>query len=152
MDKHKIKNHKLDIEAMLNCLDKAIEKKAKEVEHYSASNGLTRQMFLDKYKELLSIATQCKENMSFIYDVLDNQLLDSEIIPSNYANPFYSPRKIVFLSEIGKYRTETIRIKKDFESLVWLSKIKGSTERKTLFEECVSKLNYVYSNIAKLAK
>ncbi len=152
MDKLSIRNHKKDIEAMLNCLDKAIEKKSKDVVFYEASSEMLRQMFLDKHKKLLSIATQCKENMSFIYDVLDNQLLESEIIQSNNSNPFYSPRKIVFLSEIGKYRTETIRIKKDFESLVWLSKIKGSSERKTLFEECVSKLNYVYSNIAKLAK
>lgn len=151
MDKLTIKNHKLDIEAMLICLDKAIEKKSKEVECYSASKGMLGQLFLNKEKELLSIAMQCKDNMSFIYDVLNNQLFESEIITNNNANPFYSPRKIS-LSEIGKYRTETIRIKKDFESLVWLSKIKGSTERKTLFEECVSKLNYVYSNIAKLAK
>ena len=152
MDKQTIKNHKLDIEAMLNCLDKAIEKKTKDVEHYAASNEALRQMFLDKHEELLSIATQCKENMSFIYDVLDNQLLESEIIQNNNANPFYSPRKIVSLSEIGKYRTETIRIKKDFDSLAWSSRMQGSTERETFFKECVSKLNYVYSNIAKLAK
>ena len=152
MDKLTIKNHKLDIEAMLNCLDKAIEKKSKDVEYYAASNEMMRQVFLDKYKELLSIATQCKDNMSFIYDVLDNQLLESEIIQSNNTNPFYSPRKIVLLSEIGRYRTETIRIKKDFESLVWISKTKGSTDREAFFKECVSKFNYVYSNIAKLAK
>ena len=77
MDKLTIKNHKLDIEAMLNCLDKAIEKKTKDVELYSASNGMFGQMFLDKEKELLSIAMQCKDNMSFIYDVLNNQLLES---------------------------------------------------------------------------
>ena len=80
MDKLTIKNHKLDIEAMLNCLDKAIEKKTKDVESYAASSNMLRQMFLDKHNELLSIATQCKENISFIYDVLDNQLLESEII------------------------------------------------------------------------
>lgn len=148
MDKHKIKNYKLDIEAMLNCLDKAIEKKNKDVERYSA----LKQMFLDKERELLSIATQCKDNMSFIYDVLDNQLLESEIIPSNNANPFYTPRKIVFLSEIGKYRTETNRIKKDFEALVWSSRMQGATEREALFTECVVRLNFVFSNIAKLAK
>lgn len=152
MDKLTIKNHKLDIKAMLNCLDKVIEKKTKDVEHYSTSNGMLKQIFLDKHKELLSIATQCKENMSFIYDVLDNQLLESEIIPSNYANPFYSPRKIVFLSEIGKYRTETNKIKRDFDTLVRSSRMQGATEREDLFKECVSKLNYVYSNIAKLAK
>lgn len=152
MDKLTIKNHKLDIEAMLNCLDKAIEKKTKDVELYSASNGMFGQMFLDKEKELLSIAMQCKDNMSFIYDVLNNQLLESEIIPSNNANPFYSPRKIVSLSEIGKYQTEVIKIKKNFDTLVWCSRMIGATDRETFFNECVSKLNYVYSNIAKLAK
>ena len=151
MDKQTIKNHKLDIEAMLNCLDKAIEKKTKDVEYYASSNGMLSQMSLDKHKELLSLAKQCKENMSFIFDVLENQLLGSEIIQSNNANPFYSPRKIVFLSEIGKYRTEANRIKKDFDTLVWCSKMNGSTDRESLFKECVSKLNYIYSNIAKLA-
>ena len=151
MDKLTIKNHKLDIEAMLICLDKAIEKKTKELECYSASKGEFGQMFFNQDKELLSMAMQCKDNMSFIYDVLNNQLLESEIVTSNNANPFYSPRKIS-LSEIGKYRTETIKIKRDFETLVWSSKIEGSTERLAFFKECVSKLNYVYSNIAKLAK
>ena len=150
MDKLTIKKHKLDIEAMLICLDKAIEKKTKDVERYT-SNGTFGQMFYDKEKELLSIAIQCKENMSSIYDVLDNQLLESEIIPSNNTIAFYSPRKIS-LYEIGNYRTETNRIKKDFDTLVWYSRMTGSTERETFFKECVSKLNYVYSNIAKLAK
>lgn len=152
MDKLKIKNYKLDIEAMLNCLDKAIEKYTKDIERYEASSEKMRQMFLDKPKELLSIATQCKDNMSFIYDVLDNKLLESEIVPPISVTPFYSPRKIVYLSEIGKYRTETIRIKKDFDTLVRCSRMIGSTDRATYFNECVSKLNYVYSNIAKLAK
>lgn len=151
MDKLTIKKHRLDIEAMLICLDKAIEKKTEEVARYAASNGMLKEMFYDKAKELLSIAIQCKENASFIYDVLDNQLLESEIIHSNNAIAFYSPRKIGLL-EIGKYRTETIKIKRDFETLVWSSKIEGSTERLAFFKECVSKLNYVYSNIAKLAK
>ena len=109
------------------------------------------QMLLDKSKEL-SIATQCKENMSFIYDVLDSQLLESEIIQSNNENSFYSPRKLISLPEIGKYRTETIKIKKDFEALELWAKMERSTEREKLFKECISKLNYVYSNIAKLAK
>lgn len=152
MDKLTIKKHKLDIEAMLNCLNKAIEKKTKDVELYADSNGMFTQMLLDKSKELLSIATQCKENMSFIYDVLDSQLLESEIIQSNNENSFYSPRKIISLSEIGKYRTETIKIKKDFEALELWAKMERSTEREKLFKECISKLNYVYSNIAKLAK
>ena len=39
MDKQTIKNHKLDIEAMLNCLDKAIEKKI-------TVNCETRQFFI----------------------------------------------------------------------------------------------------------
>jgi hypothetical protein len=150
MDKQTIKKHKLDIEAMLNCLNMAIEKKTKEVERY-ASGGTFGQMFYDKEKELLSIAIQCKENMSFLYDVLDKQLLESEILPSRNIIDFYSPRKIGIF-EIGKYRTETIRIKKDFDLLVWSSRMTGSTERESFFKDCVSKLNYVYSNIAKLAK
>ncbi|SDH07833.1 hypothetical protein SAMN04487901_1163 [Prevotella communis] len=150
MDKLTIKNRKSDIEAMLNCFNKAIEKKTQSVEHY-ASSGVFGQMFYDNENELLSIAVQCRDNMSFIYDVLDNKLLESEIIPSNNTSSFYSPRKISLL-EIGKYRTEIIRIKKDFDSLVWYSRISGSTERESFFKDCVSKLNYVYSNIAKLAK
>ena len=152
MDKLTIKKHKMDIEAMLNCLNKAIEKKTKDVELYADSNGMFTQMLLDKSKELLSIATQCKENMSFIYDVLDSQLLESEIIQSNNENSFYSPRKIISLSQIGKYQTETIKIKKDFEALEWWAKMERSTEREKLFKECISKLNYVFSNIAKLEK
>ncbi len=151
MDKLTIKKHKLDIETMLICLDKAIEKKNADIERYAASNGMLKEMFYDKAKVLLSIAIQCKENASFIYDVLDNQLLESEIVHSDNAIAFYTPRKISIF-EIGKYRTETIRIKKDFDTLVWCSKMNGSTERESLFKECVSKLNYIYSNIAKLAK
>ena len=150
MDKLTIKKHKMDIEAMLKCLNLAIERINQNVERY-ASSGAVGQMFYDKEKELLSIAIQCKENMSFIYDVLDNQLLESEIIPSNNAFTSYSPRKI-YLFEIGKYRTETNRIKKNFDTLVWHSRMIGSTERESFFKECVCKLNYVYSNIAKLAK
>ena len=152
MDKLTIKKHKMDIEAMLNCLNKAIEKKTKDVELYADSNGMLTKMLLGKSKELLSIATQCKENMSFIYDVLDSQLLESEIIQSNNDNSFYSPRKLISLSEIGKYRTEINRIRKDFDTLVWISRMNGSAERESFFKECVSKLNFVYSNIAKLAK
>ena len=152
MDKQTIKNYKMDIEAILACLDIAIEKQAKNVERYSVPNSIFGQPFLEKNKELLSVATQCKANLSFIFDVLDNQLLDDEIIQSNNANPFYSPRKIVSLSEIGKYQIEVIKIKKDFDTLVWCSRMKGATDRETFFNECVSKLNYVYSNIAKLAK
>lgn len=151
MDKLTIKKHKLDIEAMLICLDKAIEKKNEDIERYAASNGMLKEMFYDKAKELLSIAKTCRDNASYIYDVLDNQLLESEIIHRDSALVVYSPRKIS-ISEIGKYRTETIKIKKDFDTLVWCSKMNGSIERESLFKECVSKLNYIYSNIAKLAK
>ncbi len=150
MDKQTVKNYKLDIEAMLKCLDKVIEKKKMAMERYAASK--TWQMIFEKENDLLSIAIQCKENMSFIYDVLDNKLLDSEIITSNIANGFYTPREIVFLSEIGEYRTETIKIKKDFDTLGWMARVKGSTERELFFRDCIEKLKYVYSNIAKLSE
>ena len=45
MDKLTIKKHKLDIEAMLICLDKAIEKKNEDIERYAASNGMLKEMF-----------------------------------------------------------------------------------------------------------
>ena len=152
MDKQTIKNHKLDIESMLKLIEVAIEKQTKGVQRYANFNEIFKQMFLAKHEELLIIATQCKENMAFIYDVLDNQLLESEIIQKTVANPFYSPRKIGFLIDIGKYRTETLKIKRSFESLARFSRMKGASEREVFFKECVSKLNYVYSNIAKLAK
>ena len=150
MDELTIKNHKSDIQAILNCLNKVIDNKTKQVELYA--NSKIWVILLEREKELLSIANQCKENLSFIYDVLDHQLLDSEIIKSNMGSKSYSPRKIVFTGEIGKYRTETHKIKRDFDTLLWVAKNTGSTEREEFLGDCIKKLNYVYSNIAKLEK
>ena len=105
------------------------------------------QVLLEKKEERYSVLTKCKENLDFVINVL-KEYINQESTQAN-ATLSYKPRKFIFHSDLGKYQTEVIKVKKRIETLRWTASMTGDEEKKALYQECVEKLNYVYSHIAK---
>lgn len=61
----------------------------------------------------------------------------------------YKPRVLTYYSDIGKYQTEVIKAKRKFETLHWAASITRDAEKKALYQDCINKLNFVYTHISK---
>ncbi len=141
-----IKKGQLDLVQIISTLDTAIERLNGKVEYYQDTKVTSGMVPL--YTEKMEIAVACKENLEYVLDVIDNKVDKQQLQAANISN--YKPRKIVYLSEIGSYRTEVIKLKKSFDTLFWAARRTSDKEKKEIFEECIQKLNDVYSNIASL--
>lgn len=138
---------KLDLEIVLTFLSEVLEKE--KVNEQKASNyksPVGKSLWEDNVKRC-SVLTQCKENLEYGLKVLEDYI-NAKQIQSN-AIYSYKPRKLSLHSEIGKYRTEVLRAKKTFEFMLWTTNISREEEKKALCQECIDKMNYVYSNITK---
>lgn len=74
--------------------------------------------------------------------------IEQENIQSK-ASISYKPRKFTFHSDLGKYQTEVLKAKRVIEHSLRMASVKKDEERINLYQECINKLNYVYSHIAK---
>ena len=137
----------LDLEAASAFLNEVLGKEKEQVQFYSNSKTFMGQALLEKKEERYSVLTKCKENLDFVIDVLKEYV--NQVSPRPNATHSYKPRKFTFHSDLGKYQTEVIRAKKRIETLRWTASMTGEEEKKALYQECIERLNYVYSHISK---
>ena len=104
------------------------------------------KMMYEKEEERFSVLTTCKDNLDFVKKVL-KEYIRQENIQSNSIS--YKPRVLTYHSDIGKYQTEVIKAKRKFETLLWVASMTGDAEKKALYQDCINKLNFVYTHISK---
>ena len=138
---------KMDLEAASALLTKTLAILNENVQNYeNRKDDLGKGMY-EKYTGNVSILTKCKENIDFVIAVLTDYINQHPESLSKRID--YTPRKLTFISDIGKYQTEALKAKRLFEPLTRIASYAGDKEKEKLYQECVDRLNYVYANIAK---
>lgn len=134
---------KMDLEAASTLLTKALTNLNESIQNYTNREGDFGKMMNEKH----SVLTICKENIDFVIAVLTDYINQHPESLSKRID--YTPRKLTFISDIGKYQTEAIKAKRIMEHLQWRASMSQDEEKKILYQECITKLNYVYAHIAK---
>lgn len=138
---------KMDLEAASALLTKTLAILNENVQNYeNRKDDLGKGMY-EKYTGNVSILTKCKENIDFVIAVLTDYI--NQHPESTSRRIEYTPRKLTFISDIGKYQTEALKAKRLFEPLTRIASYAGDKEKEKLYQECVDRLNYVYAYISK---
>lgn len=140
------KRYVKNIGVIIDYLDKVINESIKQLDLYKHSNPMFSALFIDPHKERLNIAKQCKENLALVLEVLK-----TEVEAISIDEPYLTidgQRKL----DRNKFMTEVLSIRDSFKTLLPIEKICPNNKRVVLFEDCVKRLNYVYSNIYKVLK
>ncbi len=141
------KRYLKNICVIIDYLDEVINESIKQLDLYKNSNPRFSAYFIDPHKERLTIAEQCKENLALVLEVLNTEV-EAINIDEQKLSFFDEQRKIA----PGKFMTEVLSIRESFKTLLPIEKIRHSNKRVALFEDCVKRLNSVYSNIYKVIK
>lgn len=137
---------KTDLEAASTLLTKVLDSVNESVQRYEKSNDVSGQAFYQLWFKRYSVYRECKDNLDFVIAVLKNYL---DTHPEESTSR-YTPRKITSIYDIGKYQTETLIAKKNINNiLLWMARLSGDEEGMRLYQECIERLNFVYSHIAK---
>ena len=141
------KRYVKNIGVIIDYLDKVINESIKQLDLYKHSNPMFSALFIDPHKERLNIAKQCKENLTLVLEVLN-----TEVEAINIDEP-----TLLFLNEQrkfvpGKFMTEVLSIRDSFKTLLPTERLLQNNKRVVLFEDCVKRLNSVYSKIHKVIK
>lgn len=140
------KRYVKNIGVIIDYLDKVINESIKQLDLYKHSNPMFSALFTDPHKERLNIAKQCKENLALVQEVLK-----TEVEAISIDEPYLTidgQRKL----DRNKFMTELLSIRDSFKTLLLIEKKCPNNKRVVLFEDCVKRLNYVYSNIYKVLK
>ena len=105
------------------------------------------EIMYKKESDRFSVFCQCKDNLDFVIGVLKSYI-DNHQDPSTPKVIYYSPREFTYIYDVGKFQTEVLKAKRNIETLLWIAKISKGEEIE-LYQECIKRLNYVYSHIAK---
>lgn len=137
---------KTDLEAASTLLTRVLNAVNENVQRYENSNNIPGQAFYELWFKRYSVYRECKDNLDFVIEVLKNYL---DTHPEESSSG-YTPRKITSIYDIGKYQTEALNAKRNIKSrLLFMASVRGNEEEIKLYQECIEKLNYVYSHIAK---
>lgn len=136
---------KMDLEAASTLLTKVLDSVKESVQRYEKSNDVFGKTMYEKESKRYSVYRECKDYLDYVIDVLKNYL---DTHPEE-ASSGHTPRKITSIYDIGKYQTEALKAKRNINTLLWMAKVRGDENKIKLYQECIEKLNYVYSNIAK---
>lgn len=132
----------MDLKAIIDALDHVVE-----VENYHIGLVINKNsMALEKYRLNISLATECKEYLSFVVENLPN--LDSRFNEMKVLG--HSPRKLQFVQDVGKYRTEITKAKKAVDTYVWVARNDPNYENRELPSECLNKLTAAYKSLIKI--
>lgn len=137
-----LKTTLLDLKAIIDALDHVEEIEKNHLEQVSNKKSFS----IEKYELNISLAKECKEALSFVVENLPD--LDSRF--NEMSTMWYSPRKIRFVQDIGKYRTEITKAKRAVEVYVWVSRNDPHYENRELPSLCMEKLKAAYNAIIKI--
>lgn len=138
---------KMDLEAASTLLTKVMENVHESVKRYENRKDFFGEIMYKKESDRFSVFCQCKDNLDFVIGVLKSYI-DNHQDPSMPKVICYSPRKFTYIYDVGKFQTEVLKAKRNIETLLWIAKISKGEEIE-LYQECIKRLNYVYSHIAK---
>ncbi len=137
-----LKTTLLDLKAIIDALDHVEEIEKNHMELVANKNSI----IFEKYKLNTSLAKECKESLSFVVEKLPD--LDSRY--NEMSTMWHSPRKIRFVQDIGKYKTEITKAKRAVEVYVWASRNDPHYENRELPSWCMEKLKAAYNAIIKI--
>ena len=137
-----LKTTLLDLKAIIDALDHVEEIEKNHLEQVSNKKSFS----IEKYELNISLAKECKEALSFVVENLPD--LDSRF--NEMSTMWHSPRKIRFVQDIGKYRTEITKAKRAVEVYVWVSRNDPHYENRELPSLCMEKLKAAYNAIIKI--
>lgn len=140
---------KMDLEAVSTLLNEVYDKEKESLQRRANYTSNVGKMLYEKEEERFYVLTTCKENLDFVIDVL-KEYINQNTQDSNTTTLSYKPRVLTYHSDIGKYQTEVLKVKRIFETLVWKSSFPfaRNEEKMRLYKDCVEKLKYVYSHIS----
>lgn len=138
---------KMDLEAASALLTKTLAILNENAQSYENKKDDLGKGMYEKYTGNFSILTKCKEKIDFVIAVLTDYINQHPESLSKRID--YTPRKLTFISDIGKYQTEATKAKRLFEPLTRIASYAGDKEKEKLYQECVDRLNYVYAYISK---
>lgn len=137
---------KIDLETASTLLTKVLDAVNESVQRYQRNNDVFSKTMYEKAFKRYSVYRECKDNLDFVIEVLKDYL-DNHPEESSFG---YTPRKITSISDIGKYQQETLNAKRYLQSkLLFMASVRGNEDEIKLYQECIKKLDYVYSHIAK---
>lgn len=147
MSESEKKRYIKNISIIIEYLDKVVVDSTNQLDLHKNSNPMFSALFIDPHKLRLTIAEQCKENLTLVLEVLN-----TEVEAINIDEP-----TLLFLNEQrkfvpGKFMTEVLSIRDSFKTLLPTERLLQNNKRVVLFEDCVKRLNSVYSNIHKVIK
>lgn len=137
-----LKTTLLDLKAIIDALDHVEEIEKNHLEQV----GNKKSFSIEKYELNISLAKECKEALSFVVENLPD--LDSRF--NEMSTMWHSPRKLKFVQDIGKYRTEITKAKRAVEVYVWASRNDPHYENRDLPSLCMEKLKAAYNAIIKI--
>lgn len=136
-----------NIGIIIEYLDKVINESMKQLDLYKNSNPMFSAHFIDPHKKRLNIAKQCKENLALVLEILNTEV---EAISIDEPTLSFLNEQNKFVP--GKFMTEVLSIRDSFKTLLPTERIRPNNKRVALYDDCVKRLNYVYSNIYKVVK
>ena len=147
MSESEKKRYIKNISIIIEYLDKVVVDSTNQLDLHKNSNPMFSALFIDPHKLRLTIAEQCKENLTLVLEVLN-----TEVEAINIDEP-----TLLFLNEQrkfvpGKFMTEVLSIRDSFKTLLPTERLLQNNKRVVLFEDCVKRLNSVYSKIHKVIK
>ena len=141
-----IKKSKLDLEAAYKLLNDVTDELKERLDEYSCGNFI-QQMRAEPLRERYSSLIKCKENLEFVIDIFNQYIQNNQQDTS--ASYSYKPRILKSHYDLGKYQTEAINAQKNVKSLLNIASMMRDVEKKRLYQDCIDRLNYVYSHISR---
>lgn len=136
----------MDLEAASTLLTKVLDSVNETVQRYEKNNDVFSKKMYEKSFKRYSVYRECKDNLDFVIAVLKNYL---DTHPEESSSG-YTPRRITSIDDIGKYQTEALNAKREIKStLLFMARVSGDDEKSKIYQECIDRLNFVYSHIAK---
>lgn len=136
----------IDLEAVSTLLNKVYDKEKDSLQSHANYKSHIGKMMYEKEEERFSVLTACKEKLDFVINVLKEYIRQGNTQSNSIS---YKPRVLTYYSDIGKYQTEVIKAKRKSETLHWAASITRDAEKKALYQDCINKLNFVYTHISK---
>ena len=131
----------MDLEAATALLIRTLAILNENAQSYENRKDALGKGMYEKYTGNFSILTTCKENIDFVIAVLTDYINQHPESTSRRID--YTPRRITSIYDIGKYQTEALKAKRIMEHLKWQASMSHDEEKKMLYQECITKLNYV---------
>ena len=122
MDNKNISTNLLDLRAIINCLDHIIDDETKRRSQLKDPYGPIGKAYYDDHSKNIFYATECKECLSFVLDVLPrliNNFEDTKILN-------YKQKEIKSLYLLKEYRAKFQELENTINKIVWETNLKSN--------------------------